>query len=266
MIYSFYILCLLVLGSYVITTASYWQLFFKEQAQYLSRVKILLLLSIGLHGLLLLLLAWMNQRYPFATAGEALLFCAWLVGGAHLASEFFSQSKTLGVFTLLPTTIGVLISIFLVEPVSVLPVKYQGAFFSFHIVTSLAAYACFAVSAILSVMYILLFKKLKDKEFDVIFRKLPPLENLEQVISIWVYLGSVFMILSPLIGRIWVLRHSPDSGMSSRELGIFLVMFLFLGALIGRKFFGFRGIRFAVCIITGFVLLLLTHMLRVHGF
>jgi ABC-type uncharacterized transport system permease subunit len=267
MTFGFYFLCLLVFGCYVFTTVSYWQVFSREEEQYISRARIFLWISLGLHGLLLLLLAWLNRRYPFATAGEALLFCSWLVGGAHLASEFFSRSKPLGIFTLLPTTLGVFISIFLVQPVSELPARYHGAFFSFHIVTSLTAYACFAVATILAAMYILLFRKLKSKDFDVFYRRLPPLENLEQLSAVWVLLGSAFMIISPLLGRIWVMRQSAgESGMSARELGIFLVMFLFLGILAGRKFFRLRGIRFTVCVIIGFVLLLMTHLLNVHGF
>jgi ABC-type uncharacterized transport system permease subunit len=242
--FSFYMLCLLVAAAYISTAISYWQLFIREEQRYLTRSRLLLLGSLGLHGLLLVFLAWINQRYPFAMPGEWLLFCSWLVAVAHLATEYFSRSKSLGLFSLLPIIAGVIISIFLVEPVAALPDKFKGAFFSLHIVTSLTAFACFTIAAILSAMYILLFRKLKSKDFDIF---------------------SAFMILAPIIGRMWVQQYE-DSGMSPRELGIFIVLFFFLSAALGRNFLRFRGVRFAMSVIVGFVLLLLTQVLKVHGF
>jgi len=267
MIIMFYIALILMVLSYMVTTAGYWKLFVSEESGIIQKTRISLAVSLGLHCILLILLACLNRRLPFATAGEAILFCAWIVGGVHLVSEFVSTSKPLGIFTLLPTTLGVMLSVFMVQPpVSDLDVKYRGVLFSFHIVVSLTAYAGLIIAAILSVMYVLLFRKLKQKEFDVFFKRLPSLENLEQLAATWVIFGVTFMLLSAVLGRIWAREHSSDPGMSILETGIFGVMFLFMGTIAARTFFKFRGLRFTLAVIGCLVLLFLTHILQLHGF
>ncbi|MFC1585786.1 cytochrome c biogenesis protein CcsA [Fibrobacterota bacterium] len=262
---AYYILFFHVLGLYVLTSVMYWQLFFKEETRLIVKSRILLYSSVASHTLLLLLIALTNHRCPVATPGEGLLFCAWMVALGHLTSEFYAKSKPWGIFTLLPITLAVLLSLFLSDPHSPSPEQYRGAYFSFHIVSSLAAFACFTISAVLATMYITLFKRLKSKRFDVVFRTLPPLENIEVLETIWVYFGILFMIIAPVIGWIWVRDHGGE-GMSPKEFGIFTALFLFLGTAIARAFFRFKGIRFAVSIIVGFGLLLMTLALNVHGF
>lgn len=266
MISSFYLISILLVLSYSVTSVSYWLMFSKEQTESAMRSRILLFISLGLHSALIILIALMNKRYPFGTPGESLLVCAWMIGIAHVTSEFFAKSKPLGVFTLVPITVGVFFSILTIDPYTAISEEYLGSFFSFHIISSLTAYACFTIASILSCMYILLFKKLKSKQFDVFFRLLPPLENIELLMSIWVYFGIFFMILSPLIGRVWVIQNGAESGFSPKVLGIFVVLFLFIIASLGRTFSNFKGLRFAIFILVGFILLFLTQVLQIHGF
>jgi HemX protein len=189
-----------------------------------------------------------------------------MVGGAYLITEIIAKSKHLGLFSLVPTGLGVLLAVIMLEPHSPLPDKYKGALFSFHIAVSLAAFACFAIAAIMAVMYAMLFKKLKKKQFDVFFRRLPPLEQLEQHTTVWVYFGILFIVVSPIIGRVWVSQYSPGEGMSPKEWGILLVAMTFLIAATARMFFKFRGFRFVASIIFSFLLLLLTQIFSIHGF
>jgi HemX protein len=137
---------------------------------------------------------------------------------------------------------------------------------AFHIVISLSAYACFSIGSILSLMYVLLFRKLKNKEFDVYFQNLPSLTVLERFSAVWVLIGVVFMTTASLIGTYWSWSSFPDATMSPREIGIYSVLVLFTLALLSHKFFQFKGVRFAIASLIGFGLLVLTQILQVHGF
>jgi ABC-type uncharacterized transport system permease subunit len=261
---AYYILFLHVIGFYVLTTIKYWMMFFKNESRLFRKARMLLFMALGAHSLLLAHTTWINGRYPVLTVGEGLLLCAWMVALGHLTSEFFAQSKPWGTFTLLPVTTAVAFSIFLMEPTSSLPHKYNSTFFAFHIVSSLAAFACLAIAAVLSCIYIILFKKLKGKRFDLFFRNLPPLDNIELLMSVWVFFGTTFMIISSIIGWTWV-RRTGESGMNPAEWGILIVLLLFTAIIIGRMLFNFKGMRFAVVVASGFMVLLVSQLLNVHG-
>jgi ABC-type uncharacterized transport system permease subunit len=266
MIAAFYTLSLLVILVYGFTNMLYWRHFFDESNTKTLRNRSFLIISLILHGLLLLLVGTLNNRFPVATPGEWLLVCTWLVGVAYVATEIISNSTHLGLFSLIPTGLGVLLAVIMLEPQAPLTEKYRGALFSFHVAVSLAAFACFTIAAIMAAMYAMLFKKLKKKQFDVFFRRLPSLGQLEQHTTIWVYFGILFIVLSPAIGRAWVNQYSPGEGMSPKEWGILLVAITFLTVATARMFFKFRGFRFMASIIFCFIFMLLTQIFRIHGF
>jgi HemX protein len=257
---------ILVPLAYLATTAVYAQLFFsQEESRFARKARIGLLLSLALHTCFLVSLGYHLHRCPLGTFGEGLLFLAWILGVIHLLSEWLADSRRLGLFTLLPTTFCVLIGVFLLRPDFALPEELRSSLLVFHIVASLASYACFSMASILAGMYLVLHGKLKHKNFDLTFRKLPPLEKLDKLSANWSFLGSATMVISSIIGFTWV-RKDGLAGMGLRELAIYLVLAVFLGAGISRRLFGLRGKRHAVVILLGFAVLLLTNLIGTHGF
>jgi HemX protein len=146
-----------------------------------------------------------------------------------------------------------------------LPESLRSSLLVFHIVASLASYACFAMASILAGLYLILHGKLKHKNFDITFRKLPPLDKLDKLSANWSFLGSATMVISSVIG-IWWVRKDGLAGMSLREAAIYLVLAVFLGAALSRRLLGLRGKRHAITILVGFGVLLLTNFLGTHGF
>jgi len=253
--------------SYLITCFLYGRLFFSEQQQKPKYLQGSLILSLGLHAGLLIMISGINQRCPLTTSGEALLFCSLLVASAHFCSELFSRNKQLGIFTLLPTAISVLIAAFMISyKPDVAPSNQMTLLFAFHIVFSLASFACYTIGSIMASMYVILFRKLKTKQFDTVFKKLPNLENLETIITIWILLGTLMMAIASVVGHFWVVRELSNKGMTLSEWSIFSVVLLFTGALWFRKFNGLSGIRFSCTILGAFILLVLSQVYGVHGF
>lgn len=257
---------ILVPFAYLVTTATYASLFFSpEEARYAGKAKSGLAVSLILHTILLIALGIHLNRCPLGTVGEGLLFLAWILGAIHFLSEWLADSRRLGLFTLLPTTVCVLAAVFLLRPDYALPPQLRSSLLVFHIVASLASYACFSMAAILASMYLVLHGKLKHKNFDITFRKLPSLEKLDKLSANWSFLGSATMVASSIIGFVWV-RKDGLTGMTLKELTIYLVLAVFLGAGASRRLFGLRGRRHAIVILAGFLVLLLTNLLGTHGF
>jgi HemX protein len=257
---------ILVPLAYAAAVLVYASLFFSpEESRFSAKAHGALLLSLGLHTALLVALGVNLHRCPLGTVGEGLLFLAWIVGVIQFLSEWLADTRRLGLFTLLPVALCVVIGVFLQRPDYALPESMRSSLLVFHIVASLASYACFAMAAILSALYLVLHGKLKHKNFDITFRKLPPLDKLDKLSANWSFLGSATMVASSVIG-IWWVRKDGLAGMSPREAAIYLVLAVFLGAAASRRLFGLRGKRHAIVILVGFGVLLLTNLLGTHGF
>jgi len=267
MIYTFYLLCAVMVFSYGFSSAWYYQVFFSEKSEKLSPARIFFVAGLGVHFLCLLFLSRFNHRYPFATGPEGLLFGCWLVALVHMGVEILSPRRGgLGFFTALPVTLVATLASFLVSPISQVPQDYRGALFSFHVVTSLAAYASFSIALILASLHLVLFKRLKNKVFDVFFKHLPPLDVLEKNSALWLLMGVVWMSLAGIIGHLWVVKQTQQTGMTPSEWLIFVLLFYFFFVLLCRRFFSFRGARFSYSVVLGYFYLLFLLIFSVHGF
>lgn len=267
MVYGFYLLCALMVVIYALSTVWHYQAFFSPKHDGLIAARIYFGFGVIIQFSCLMLLGKWNHRYPFATGAEGLLFCSWLVAMIHVVVDILSPKRGgLGFFTVLPITLVVLLASFMIQPISDLPAQYRGALFSFHVVTSLSAYASFSVAAILAALHIILFRKLKAKSFDVFFRRLPPLDVLEKNSALWIMMGSVWMGIAAVIGHVWVASQTQVKGMSPAEWFIFLLLVCYVFALAARRFLSFRGVKFSYAVVCGFVYLVLTQVLSIHGF
>lgn len=252
--------------AYAATAVVYGRLFFSEdEARYAGKAKTGLAASLGLHTAYLILLGTHLQRCPLGNLGEGLLFIAWILGMIHVVSESLADTRRLGLFTLLPAALCVLVGVFLQSDEYAFPPSLRSSLLVFHIAASLASYACFSMAAILSGLYLLLHRKLKQKDFDITFRKLPPLDKLDKLSANWSFLGSAIMVASSVIG-VWWVRQDGLKGMTAKELAIYLVLAVFLGAGVSRRLFGLRGRPHALLILAGFLVLILVNLVGTHGF
>lgn len=271
MVYLFYLIGGLSVACYGIATLLYYRGFFsltkKEGSSADTKTNTVFIVGLLFHFLVLLLLGKLNQRYPFATPAEGLLFCAWLLSLIHVGVEILSPKRgSLGLFTSIPITLATLLGMYWVKPLSELPHQYLGSLFSFHIVSSLTAYVCYTIATILATMHLVLSHKLKKKSFDVYFKRLPPLEVLEKNSALWVYLGSLCMLLASYLGWRWVHLNADSPGMQPAEKFIFIIFIVYFGAIVARKFFGVRGAFFSINVLVGFALLLVLQIFSIHGF
>lgn len=252
--------------AYAAAAVVYGRLFFSEDETRLARkAQATLVGALSLHTAFLVFLGMHLQRCPLGNFGEGLLFIAWILALIHLLSEWMADTRRLGLFTLLPAALCVLAGVFLQSDEYAFPPNLRSSLLVFHIGASLASYACFSLAAILSGLYLLLHRKLKNKSFDLTFRKLPPLDKLDRLSANWSMLGSATMVASSIIG-IWWVRQDGLAGMTANELAIYFVLAVFLGAGIARRLFGLRGRPHALLILAGFLVLVVTNLVGTHGF
>lgn len=252
--------------AYGFTLWVYGRLFFTEdEARYDQKARLSFWLTLGAHTVLLFALGGYYRRCPLGNQGEALLFMAWMLAIIHLLSESTAETRRMGFFTLGPITVcTVAAALFGNSPFAGLE-GHASSWFIFHIVAALVSYAGYCLAAVLAVLYLVLHNRLKQKKFDLTFRKLPPLDKLDKLSAMWAALGSITMLMSSLIGFLYV-RHAKLEGMQPRELAIYLVLVVFGFTALSRRAWGWRGRRHAQMVLFGFALLLLTNLLGTHGF
>jgi ABC-type uncharacterized transport system permease subunit len=250
---------------YALTGLFYWQYFLRSKISP-GTVDRLLLASLILHSMLFIFMGIHFQRLPVATINEGGLFCAWLIAVSQFASQKVSRTRQLGVFILIPVFLLVLISTMTLDLDAPLSAKYRGSFFATHILFSLGSYACYTVAAMVAAIYLILYRKLKNKQFDVFFKKLPSLKKLERLVLWWMMAGCLFMAASSISGWQWVYRRLEPHTMSIQESLIFFVLALYICVLLSRSFLKLRGPRFALGSILGFGVLLITQIFNFHGF
>jgi ABC-type uncharacterized transport system permease subunit len=252
--------------AYGFTLWVYGRLFFTEdEARYDAKAKVSFGLTFGAHTVLLLALGGYYHRCPLGNQGEALLFMGWMLAFIHLLSESTAETRRMGFFTLGPITVcAAAAAVFGNSPFVGLEGR-PSSWFIFHIVAALVSYAGYCLAAVLASLYLLLHSRLKQKKFDLTFRKLPPLDKLDKLSAMWAALGSLTMLASSLIGFLYV-RHAQLEGMQPREFAIYAVLLVFGFTAASRRLWGWRGRRHAQWVIFGFALLLLTNLLGTHGF
>lgn len=251
--------------AYLAALWAYGRAFFRVEADGSSALaRTAMVAALSVHTALLVLLAITFYRCPLWTQGEALLFLAWMLAMLHLLSEWSADTRLLGVFTVVPAALAAMVSVFFLGHELALQTEYRSSWFIFHIVSSLASYAAFSLAAVLASLYLLQYGKLKRKDFDRTFRRLPPLDKLDKLAAAWAFLGSLLMIASSAIGAWWV-RRDALHGMSAQEAGIFVVLAIFLVAAVSRRTLGWRGRRHALWVLAGYAALVLSN-LWLHGF
>ena len=252
---------------YMGTFVLYSRLFMAEDEQaYRVSTRLSMGFALALHTVYLLAIAAQFDRCPLATRAEGLLFGAWLLSIIHVINERLARQESLGIFTLLPAVVGTSGAAYFQDFPAARAVTEQSPQFVFHIVTSLASYVSFCVAAVLALMYVVQHRRLKRKQFDVAFRKIPSLELLDNVAAAWTLAGCVALVLGALTG--WVQRAGHTGSVSSL-VPLFLVLAVFVASVIMRTVAGWRGIRHIVTILIGFAVLLaasLLSFLKSHGF
>tara|TARA_B100000809_G_C15114412_1_gene521842 strand:- start:47 stop:856 length:810 start_codon:yes stop_codon:yes gene_type:complete len=225
-----------------------------------------LIIALVAHTAFLFAIAAEHHRCPLATRGEGLLFGAWMLAILHLISARLAGTSTLGAFTMLPATIGVCASVFLLKSDFGFPPKYQSSYFIFHIVASLTSYISFCIATVLAVSYLVLYRRLKQKQFDTAFFKIPPLEKLDALCAAWTMTGSAAMLIGSAIGWIWM-RQEAVANPGASLFPILGLLAVFIGAGIARRTANLRGRRYAVVVIAAFVLAVLVLSINsFHGF
>src|SRR5580704_1179788 len=132
--------------------------------------------------------------------GSMSLF-GWLLALTYLGLEFFHRQRSVGAFVL-----PFFLASHLAPADRLSPTVAHGPIFAFHVTLSILAYAAFALSFVLSLIFLVENSLLRTRNLTEFVWRLPPLELLERMSRSSVLVGIVSIAVGTALGFIWVDR------------------------------------------------------------
>ena len=194
---------------------------------------------------------------PYRTLGGSVSFFGWMLGLAYLFLLIRHRERATGPFlipfVILATAVGLLLPDAAAAPGEGL----HGSVFALHVTLAILAYAAFALSFVLSVLYLVQSRQLRQKRQGLLFARLPPLEVIARLNRTSVTVGLAVLTLSLVLGLFWAEKVWPS--LADPKVVWALVTLAVYGFLLWMDRRGWEGPRVAVLSILGFGVVLFSY-------
>jgi ABC-type transport system involved in cytochrome c biogenesis permease subunit len=164
---------------------------------------LLLILGILAHYYALLERSRIIHAIPYDDLYGSMSLFAWLLAVTYLGLEIYHRKRAVGSLVV-PFVIFWLIVAVAVAPSTVHhEPAANGALFALHITIGVLAYAAFAISFLLSVIYLIQNRVLRGAHPGLAFWRFPALEVLERMSRSSVWVGLLALLISTSLGFVW---------------------------------------------------------------
>ncbi len=191
--------------------------------------------------------------------GSMSLF-AWLFGITYLVLEIFHRQRSVGAFVTLLLVAWVGGLSLLVPPQSTTAPPARGALFALHVTLITWGYSAFALSFVLSLVYLVQDRLLRSRRLNIAFWRFPALDVLDRMARSSVYLGLVLVALGVPMGLVWAHRLSGSYSWGDPKVvitGVILVVYVAYLRL--SRIAQWRGSRAALLCALNFVIVLFSY-------
>jgi ABC-type transport system involved in cytochrome c biogenesis permease subunit len=191
--------------------------------------------------------------------GSMSLF-AWLLALTYLGLEIFHRQRSVGAFVTL-LLICWITALRALTPRSLpVPSVPRGAMFAFHVTLNTWAYAAFALSFVLSVIYLIQDRVLRSRRMGAAFWRFPALDVLDRMARSSVYVGLIALIFGVAMGLAW--QHRLSGGYSFGDPKVVItvaILGVYIAYLLLARSATWRGARAALLCAFNFVVVLFSY-------
>jgi ABC-type uncharacterized transport system permease subunit len=185
--------------------------------------------------------------------GSMSLF-GWLLALTYLGLELYHRQRSVGAFVV-PFILVFFLAAHLAPADRLSPPPARGPIFVFHVTLSILAYAAFALSFVLSLIFLVQERILRSRRMSGIVWRLPPLELLESMSQSSVLIGLVTIAIGTLLGFIWVDRLVGQVSFFDPKYVVTLIVLLLYALYFGlARTTGWRGARASKLCVFNFIL------------
>ena len=189
--------------------------------------------------------------------GSMSLF-GWLLALTYLGLEFYHRQRSVGAFVV-PFIIVFFLAAHLATVDRLPPAPARGTVFALHVTLSILAYAGFALSFVLSLIYLAENRLLRNRKLGNVVWRLPPLDLLERMSRSSVLIGLISIAVGTALGFIWVDRLTGQYWYYDPKYVVtILVLLLYAAYLQLARSTAWRGARASRLCIFNFVVVILS--------
>lgn len=216
------------------------------------------LLAVGLicHYLDLMERSRLSHTVPYDDLYGSLSLFAWLLAATYLALELFHRQRAVGAF-ILPVVLIVFLAAQAGHAVPAAVPPARGPLLALHITLNVLGYAAFALSFVLSVIYLVENKLLRNRHLGSIVWRFPALEVLERMSRSSVLVGLLSLVIGMSFGMFWFHRiYGHYWNTDPKEIITLVILAVYAGYLWLGRTNAWRGARAsALCVFNFFFVL-----------
>ncbi len=193
------------LGLYAISFGLYlWFLYVNKRP--IGRAATLTLAGgVVLHYLALLERSRWAHSVPYQDLYGSMSLFAWLLAVTYLGLETFHRQRSVGPF-ILPFILVLTLFANFSPATPPPPPPAHGPLFALHVTLNILAYSAFALSFVLSLIYLLQNRLLRGRRLGTVSWRFPALEVLERMSRSSVLVGIGALCVGMVLGFMWVHR------------------------------------------------------------
>jgi ABC-type transport system involved in cytochrome c biogenesis permease subunit len=252
----------LSLALYVASFLCYARLLYAPDI-WLGRLATLLLAGgIALHYLALLDRTAGMHAVPYDDLYGSMSLFAWLLGVTYLGLELLHRQRSVGSLVALVMVAWMACLDWLAPREMPTPPPAHGALFAFHVTLNIWAYAAFALSFVLSTVYLMQDRMLRSHRAGGPFWRFPALEVLDRMSRSSVFVGLAALAFGVGSGLVWEHRLTGAYAWGDPKVVVtLLIVGLYVAYLWLSRTSGWRGARAALVCALSFAIVLFSYTL-----
>lgn len=189
------------------------------------------------------------HHFPATDVLESMSFCALVVAVTFLGIRwrYKDEAASLSVF-IFPLVFLMTFMAALRSPISTWSSETaRGTWLIVHIVAELLGYAALLFTSVGSVLYLIQERQLKRKVVPSVYRMLPPLGTLDDLILKSLSAGFVFITIGVIIAIVWAFIEHGTRWIGNSEITLsFVTWGVYLALVFFRISAGWRGRKAAI--------------------
>lgn len=188
-----------------------------------------------------------TKRFPILTLSEGIYFYAWLLVTLSIVLHCIIRVDLPVFFMNVLGFIFVTIHLFAPERIeNPIVESLESEMLFIHISFSILSYAAFSLSFVFSIVYLILYKLLKEKKHTKLWSRLPSLGQMSSWMTYSTLIGVPIIFISLLLGLEWAfLTLEGFSIFDAKIIGSFIINMLYLIVLVLHHSGKLTGIKFA---------------------
>ena len=249
---------LLTVLAYLLSMALYLRFLYSGKQTTGRFATLLMFLGLTAHYLALLGRARAIHSVPYHDLQGSMSLFGWLLAVTYLCLEIYHRQRTVGAFVL-PIILLFFFTAYLMPDHPGAPVQAHGVVFALHVTLSILAYAAFALSCVLSLMYLGEERLLRIRHLGDVVWRLPPLELLERMSHTSVLVGLITIAAGTALGFLAVDRQTGQIWYYDPKYVVtLLVLLLYVVYFQLARSTAWRGARASKLCVFNFVLVILS--------